>query len=109
MLLYWFYPVRASIRDPQKISILMRSLARNIATIATLETLRKDIAGAEADLAVNTVQSYLEVFERLFVVENQPAWSTRLRSKAYLRKAPKRHLSTLQLLLSRLIPTPTDC
>ena len=29
--------------------------------------------------------------ERLFVVENQPAWSVRLRSRATLRRAPKRH------------------
>lgn len=93
-------------RDPQKISILMRSLARNIATIATLETLRKDLAGAEADLAVNTVQSYLEVFERLFVIENQPAWSARLRSKAYLRKAPKRHFVDPSIAVAALNTNP---
>jgi uncharacterized protein len=93
-------------RDPQKISLLMRSMARNIATIATLETLRKDITGAEGDLAVNTVQSYLEIFERLFVVENQPAWSVRLRSKAYLRKAPKRHFIDPSIAVAALKTSP---
>lgn len=93
-------------RNPRRIGLLMRSLARNIATMASVETLRKDVAGSESELAVNTVNTYLDILERLFVVENQPAWSTRLRSKAYLRKSPKRHFTDPSIAVAALQTNP---
>ena len=38
-----------------------------------------------------TIQSYLDALERVFVIEEQPAWSAHLRSRFRLRKSPKRH------------------
>ena len=93
-------------RNPRRIMLLMRSLARNIATMATVETLRKDVSGSESDLAVSTVNAYLDILERLYVVENQPAWSTRLRSKAYLRKSPKRHFTDPSIAVAALQTSP---
>jgi predicted AAA+ superfamily ATPase len=95
-----------ALRNPQKIGLLMRSIARNVATMATLETLRKDVAGRESDLAVHTVQSYLDVLERLFVIENQPAWNVHLRSSAYLRKSPKRHFVDPSIAVAALRTNP---
>lgn len=93
-------------RNPRRIHLLMRSLSRNIATMASTETLRKDVSGSESDLAVSTVNSYLDILERLYVVENQPAWSTRLRSKAYLRKSPKRHFVDPSIAVAALKTNP---
>jgi uncharacterized protein len=93
-------------RNPRRIMLLMRSLARNIATMASVETLRKDVYGSESDLSGITVNSYLDILERLFVVENQPAWSTRLRSKAYLRKTPKRHFTDPSIAVAALQTNP---
>jgi len=94
------------VRNPRRIHLLMRSLSRNIATMASTETLRKDVSGSESDLAVSTVNTYLDILERLFVVENQPAWSTRLRSKAYLRKSPKRHFVDPSIAVAALKTNP---
>ena len=94
------------LRNPRRIHLLMRSLSRNIATMASTETLRKDVSGSESDLAVSTVNTYLDILERLFVVENQPAWSTRLRSKAYLRKSPKRHFVDPSIAVAALKTSP---
>jgi uncharacterized protein len=93
-------------RNPRRIMLLMRSLARNIATMVSVETLRKDVTGSENDLAVSTVNAYLDILERLYVVENQPAWSTRLRSKAYLRKSPKRHFVDPSIAVAALQTNP---
>lgn len=93
-------------RNPRRIMLLMRSLARNIATMASVETLRKDVSGSERELAVSTVNAYLDILERLYVVENQPAWSTRLRSKAYLRKSPKRHFIDPSIAVAALQTNP---
>jgi len=93
-------------RNPRRIMLLMRSLARNVATMASVETLRKDVSGSERELAVSTVNTYLDILERLYVVENQPAWSTRLRSKAYLRKSPKRHFGDPSIAVAALQTNP---
>ena len=93
-------------RNPRRIMLLMRSLARNIATIASVETLRKDVSGSESELAVSTVNAYLDILKRLYVVENQPAWSTRLRSKAYLPKSPKRHFTDPSIAVAALQTNP---
>jgi predicted AAA+ superfamily ATPase len=89
-------------RNPRRIMLLMHSLARNIATMASIEILRKDVSGSESEMAVSTVNAYLDILERLYVIENQPAWSTRLRSKAYLRKSPKRHFTDPSIAVAAL-------
>ena len=76
--------------NPAAVRRLMRSIARHTATEAKLSTLAAD-TGAEGPLGRNTVAAYLDALERVFVVEDQPAWSVRLRPRATLRKAAKRH------------------
>jgi len=93
-------------RDPRKVSLLLRSLARNVATMATNETIRKDVDGQDGVLAAHTVQEYQSVLERLFVIENQPAWSARLRSSDHLRKSPKRHFSDPSIAVASLRTSP---
>lgn len=78
-------------RDPTKLGRLLRSLARNAATEVAVTVLAADAGGDDGPLARNTVADYLDVLERLMVVENQPAWAPHLRSKAILRSSPKRH------------------
>lgn len=78
-------------RDPALVRILLRSLARNTATEATLRTLAADVGGSEHPLGIDTVRDHLNALERLFVVEPQPAWMPSLRSKSKLRTTPKRH------------------
>jgi predicted AAA+ superfamily ATPase len=79
-------------RDPLKVRRLMHSIARNTATEATIETLRKDVGGADADLAYETVIDYITALERIMVLENLDAWSTHITSSATLRKSRKYHL-----------------
>jgi hypothetical protein len=89
-------------RDPTLVRKLLRSLARNTSTEATLQTLATDIGGSDAPLGIDTTRDYLSALERLFIVENQPAWSPNLRSKSILRKAPKRHFIDPSLAVAAL-------
>ncbi len=75
---------------PPAVRRLMRSIARHVATEAKTTTLASD-AGGDSRLSRTAVLSYLDALERIFVVEDQPAWSVSLRSRATLRRAPKRH------------------
>ncbi len=79
-------------KNPQKMYALMRSLARNISTEASYATLIKDMEGGEREsVSRPTLQSYINVLERLFVVENLDAWNPSIRSATQLRVSPKRH------------------
>ena len=79
-------------RDPQKVGALLQSLARNVATEASISTLSTDAGGPEGALSRHTTYQYLDALERVFVVESQPAWAPHLRSATPLRSTPKRHL-----------------
>lgn len=83
--------VDAATRSPVKTRQLLKSLARNIATTASNETIRRDILAADEMITPPTIVSYLQALERIFVIENQPAWTPRLRSKTALRTSAKRH------------------
>jgi predicted AAA+ superfamily ATPase len=79
-------------RDPARVRRLLESLARNVATQVALTTLAADSAdGGEKPLKRHTVREYLSALERLFVIEDQPAWRPHLRSRSRLRAEPKRH------------------
>lgn len=93
-------------RDPIGVARLLRSLARNVATEASERTLARD-TGGEKHLDRRTVGAYLDSLRRLFVVEDVPAWSVELRSRAHLRQTPKRHLADPSLAVAALEASPT--
>ncbi len=79
-------------KNPQKVAVLMKSLARNVSTEASMETLRRDMLGSEKDtISMPTLISYLNALQRIFVTEDLEAWNPSIRSKTPLRSAPKRH------------------
>lgn len=98
--------VDGSRREPQKIARLLRSLARNVATYAAATTLASDTGGPEAALDDDTIRGYLSALDRLFVIEDQPAWAPHLRSRSILRISAKRHYVDPSLAVAALRATP---
>ena len=78
-------------KNPSRIRALMRSYARNISTTATLSTICGDISANEGTASEKTIASDLVALQRIFVVEDLPAWSPAMRSKTTIRTSPKRH------------------
>ena len=93
-------------RDPEKVSQLMRSLARHTATTTALTVMAADAGGADGQLNEHTAGEYMVALRRLFVVEDQPAWSPHLRSKYQLRRSPKRHFVDPSLAVAALRTGP---
>ena len=90
-------------RDPVKVRNLLRSLARNTATMVDITALEKDIRQQEnADISRPTIYDYLDALERLMIVEDQPAWNVHIRSASALRKSPKRHFTDVSLAVATL-------
>jgi predicted AAA+ superfamily ATPase len=78
-------------RNPEQVRLLLRSLARNISTLATYTTLKADIEATETSLSEKTMSSYINSLRRIYVVEDLPAWAPSLRSKTAIRTSNKRH------------------
>lgn len=93
-------------RDPQKVWSVLRSLARNVSTEVSIANIARDTGGSDGPVDEDTVRSYLTALERLMVLEDQPAWAPRLRSRARLRSAPKRHFCDPSLAAAALQATP---
>ena len=93
-------------RDKNKMSMLLKSLARNEATIANKNTLLKDIeqCANEKELIESriTIDDYLDVLSRLHITENQNAYSENYRSPNRLGKSVKRHFTDPSLACSCL-------
>jgi len=94
--------VAGSRRDPAKVGRLLRSLARNTATEAAVTVLAADAGGGDGPLDRHTIAEYLNVLDRLMVIEDQPAWTPHLRSRANLRTSAKRHFVDPSLAVAAL-------
>lgn len=79
-------------RDPERIGLLLRSYARNIATQASNGVIKKDIVSNEgSSLDEDTILAYVKDLKSLFVVEESKAWTPSVRSKAAVRSSNTRY------------------
>lgn len=94
-------------RDLHKIRLLLRSLARNESTTATNRKLKNDIKEIDDDdIDVVTVAEYLNLFERLFLLDNQKPFNCNIRSSIRIKQSEKRHFSDPSLACALLEATP---
>lgn len=82
-------------RDKNKMEMLLKSLARNETTIANKNTLLKDIEEFANEKEIiesrTTIDDYLDVLNRLNIIENQDAYNENYRSPERVGKTAKRH------------------
>lgn len=88
-------------RDPERMRLILRSLARNVAAELNYSTVATDVAH-ERSISRNTVSQYISVLERLFLVERQPAWTGKTRSKTAIRTSEKIHFADPAIACSLL-------
>lgn len=93
-------------RDPENIARVLRSLARHVAAEASARSIAADVSGAESAIKPHTVLEYIEALRRLFIIEDQPAWSPALRSRGILRGTSKRHFVDPSLAVAALGADP---
>ncbi len=96
-------------KDPERTRRLMRSYARNIATQASLETIRADVLSNDIDtFDKETVYRYLNTLKRIFVIEESPAWNPDLRSKTAIRTSDTRYFVDPSIAAAALGLGPAD-
>jgi len=90
-----------------KMRLLLRSLARNESTTATNKKLMKDIKEVDDEsVDYDTIKTYLDVFTRLFLIDNQQPFSINIRSSVRVKQAEKRHFCDPALACALLKATP---
>ncbi len=77
-------------KNPERVRMLLRSLARNVSTLASVHTIKSDIEANDAEISEKTISTYLNALRRIFVVEDLPAWQPSLRSRTAIRTSSKR-------------------
>jgi hypothetical protein len=78
-------------KNPERVRLLLRSLARNVATPVSIQTILNDLEATDTTISDKTISVYLNALRRIFLVEDLPAWSPSLRSRTAIRTSSKRH------------------
>jgi len=80
-------------RNPARVMQLLKSLARNVSSIASQQTIMDDMCANDCAATDKTVADYLNALRKIFVIEDTPAWSPAMRSRTALRTAAKRQFT----------------
>lgn len=95
-------------RDEAKTLAVLKSLARHTSTQASDAKIISDVEVNHFSIHRNTLSDYLKVLRDLYVIEDLPAWSPKLRSKTTMRTANTRHFSDPAFAASLLNASPDD-
>jgi hypothetical protein len=77
-------------RDPGKAKAVLKSYARGISTLTDYTTMVRDLENTGEGIDIKTLGSYINAFEKIFIIENISAWTPRLRSASTIRTKPKK-------------------
>ena len=96
-------------RDPMLTKRLLRSYARHQGSQASVASILNDIMTNENGSTTEaTITSYIKALEKIFVIENMPAWNPNLRSKAAIRTSDTRYFVDPSVAAAALRLGPSD-
>lgn len=96
-------------KRPEILKLLLKSYARNISSQSSYQTILDDIINSSGKkIDRKTFDSYLEIANDLFLIEDMEAWSVNLRSKAAIRTTPTRHFVDTSIAAQSLGISPDD-
>lgn len=96
-------------RDAERTKRLMRSYARFQGSQTSISKIKDDMKANDA-MTVNddTIGSYIKALEKIFVIEDMPAWNPNLRSKTAIRTSDTRYFVDPSIAVAALGLGPKD-
>lgn len=96
-------------RSSERTRSILRSYARNQGAAVSLSKIGDDVKVSEnMSISYETVSSYVDVLEKLFVVEDMHAWNPNLRSKTAIQSTSTRYLTDPSISTAALGLGPGD-
>jgi len=95
-------------RNPKRARAILKSYARNISTAAHMTTILKDIEANIDTQDIRTVNSYIDAFSKLFVIDETESWTPKLRSKTAIRTTSTKHFVDPSIATAILDANPND-
>ena len=90
-------------RNKYKMKLLLKSLARNESTTLSNMTIKRDIKEIDyEDLDIDTIASYLDALDRLYLLDNDEPFSSNIRSSIRVKQSKKRHFADPSMACSLL-------
>lgn len=89
-------------RDPRRLLAFLRALAGLTAQPASQAAITRRMNEDATVVGAAAVPELFDLAQRLYLVENQPAWSPSLRSRTALLQTPSRHLADPSLAAALL-------
>lgn len=88
-------------RNPRWAEKILKSYSRNICTLAETKTIFDDVIST-IEMTKPTYYDYFSALEKLYIIEEVPAWSPNIRSKEAIRAKNKRNLIDPSIAVSAL-------
>jgi len=96
-------------RDPVRVHRLLRSLARNQGSQASIASIKADLAANESDnISDYIINSYIKALKEIFVIEDSEAWNPNLRSRTAIRTSDTRYFTDPSIATAALGVGPQD-
>lgn len=95
-------------RNTNRLRTILRSLARNTCTTASLETIKEDTVYNDAKISIKTITDYINALSKLYVIDDVEAWCPKLRSKTPIRTTSKRCFVDPSIALAALRSSDKD-
>lgn len=93
-------------KDSKRVRALIQSYARNISTLATNKTIMKDMNANSTEIVESTFYVYINALNRIFVIDDIPAWNPAIRSATIIRSSNKKGLIDPSIAVAALKLTP---
>lgn len=96
-------------KNPDKVRRFMRSYARNQGSQIPNTVIAQDVSGSdEMSISEETVASYVNALQKIFVIEDMPSWNPNLRSKTAIRSSNTRYFVDPSIAAAALGIGPDD-
>ena len=95
-------------RDPNLARAILKAYARAVSTTLSNQTICNDVKANYADISDKTINDYLSILKKLYVIEEIEAWNPNIRSKTSIRTSPKKSMIDPSLAVAALGCSPKD-
>ncbi|MCL2222874.1 MAG: DUF4143 domain-containing protein [Oscillospiraceae bacterium] len=95
-------------RNPQLARNILKSYARNVATINSDQSIYDDVRYNYGDVTNQTLMGYMNILKRLYVIDEVPAWNPNIRSKTSIRTSAKKGFIDPAIACSVLEVSPKE-